>query len=153
MVKKILLGLLAVFLVLQCIRPAKNISSAPPGKDDFLVRLAPPPEVKQMIFAACYDCHSHNTRYPWYAEIQPAGWWLKSHVDDGLREFNFSTFGEHSVKKQSSKLDAMIDVISDRSMPLKSYTWIHRDAIFTDTQIKTLTAWLEATRDKLEDSK
>jgi hypothetical protein len=153
MVKKILLGLLALFVIAQFIRPAKNISTTPPDKDDFLVRLAPPADVKQMFEIACYDCHSVNTRYPWYAEIQPSGWWLKQHIDDGKNEFNFSTFGGYSAKKQAAKLGALVDVITDRTMPLPSYTWIHRDAIFTDAQIKTLTTWLAAQQEKLEDAK
>jgi hypothetical protein len=153
MLKKILLGLVALVVVAQFIRPAKNLSPTSPGKDDFIVRLAPPPEVKAMLQNACYDCHSDNTRYPWYAEIQPAGWWLKQHVDDGNREFSFSGFGAYSAKKQAKKLSALIDVIGDRTMPLKSYTWIHRDAIFTDAQIKTLTTWLEAAQEKLDGEK
>ncbi|MCX6956168.1 MAG: heme-binding domain-containing protein [Verrucomicrobia bacterium] len=153
MVKKILLGLGLVLLVIQFVRPAKNLSSTPPGKEDFIVALAPPPEIKQMLQVGCYDCHSDNTRYPWYAEIQPSGWWLKQHIDDGKREFNFSTFGEYSAKKQGKKVEAIIDVVTDRSMPLKSYTWIHRDAIFTDAQIKALTTWLEGVQEKLGEEK
>lgn len=153
MLKKILLGFALLFVAIQFIRPEKNLSSAPPGKDDFIVRLAPPPEISQLLRTACYDCHSDNTRYPWYAEIQPAAWWLKSHIDDGNREFSFSGFGSYSAKKQAKKLAVVIDVVSDRTMPLKSYTWIHRDAIFTDAQLKTLTTWLEAAQDKLADEK
>ncbi len=153
MLKKILLALALGFVAIQFIRPEKNLSSAPPGKDDLIVRLAPPPEVKQMLQVACYDCHSDNTRYPWYAEIQPAAWWLKQHIDDGNREFSFSGFGAYSAKKQAKKLAAVVDVITDRTMPLKSYTWIHRDAIFTDAQLKTLTTWLTAAQEKLEDEK
>ncbi len=153
MVKKILLGLAALLVVAQFIRPAKNISTTPPDKDDFIVSLAPPAEIKTMLQVACYDCHSDNTRYPWYAELQPGGWWLKQHIDDGKNEFNFSVFGGYSAKKKAKKLSALVDVIGDRSMPLKSYTWIHRDAIFTDAQIKTLTTWLEAQGEKLADEK
>lgn len=153
MLKKILLGLAAVFIAIQFIRPEKNISATPPGKDDFIVRLAPPAEVKQMLVAACYDCHSDNTRYPWYAEIQPTGWWLKQHVDEGKNEFTFSSFGAYSAKKQATKIEALIDVIKARTMPLPSYTWVHRDAIFTDAQITTLTTWLEAAQEKLADEK
>jgi hypothetical protein len=151
--KKLFLGFTAVFVVLQFIRPEKNLSATPPGKDDFIVRLAPPPEVKTMLQNACYDCHSDNTRYPWYAEIQPNGWWLKSHIDDGKREFSFSGFGEYSPKKQATKIEALIDVISSRTMPLPSYTWVHRDAIFTEAQLKTLITWLESAQEKLEDEK
>ena len=153
LVKKLFLGSTAVFVVLQFIRPEKNVSAEPPDKDDFIVRLEPPPEVKKMLQVACYDCHSDNTRYPWYAEIQPGGWWLKQHIDDGKRELTFSSFGAYSAKKQAKKLSAIVDEIGGRTMPLKSYTWIHRDAIFTDAQLKTLTTWLEGVQEKLADEK
>jgi hypothetical protein len=149
MLKKILLGLAVIFVVLQFIRPAKNISLAPPAKEDFLVAHSPPPELRHLIQVACYDCHSNNTHYPWYAGIQPVGWWLANHIDDGVDHLDLSHFGDYSEKKQGYRLDAMIDEITNRTMPLKSYTWIHRDARLSDDQVKRLADWLQAERDKL----
>lgn len=153
MLKKIFIGLVVLVLVGQFIRPEKNISTIPPGKEDMLVALAAPADIKQMFQVACYDCHSSNTRYPWYAEIQPLGWWLKRHVDEGKMEFNFSAFGTYSAKRQKAKLEAIADVVADRSMPLKSYTIIHKDAIFSDEQLKKLQTWLEDAQEKLEEEK
>jgi len=148
MVKKILLGLLVVVLGVQLVRPEKNLSPTRP-KTDFLVQHPAPPEVKRLLEVGCYDCHSDNTRYPFYAEIQPLGWWLAQHVRDGKRELNFSAFGELSPKKQGSKLEEIMDVIQNRSMPLKSYTITHRDAIYTDAQVKQINDWLDAVRAKV----
>lgn len=148
MVKKILLGLLVLALAVQFYRPAKNLAAAP-AKTDLLTLHPAPPEVKQLLQAGCYDCHSDHTRYPWYAEIQPVGWWLAQHVRDGKRELNLSAFGDLSPKRQAGKLEEMVDVIERREMPLKSYTITHRDAVFTDAQIKQLNGWLEALRDKI----
>lgn len=153
MLKKILIGLFVLFVAIQFIRPEKNLSAAPPAKDDLLVSLGAPPEVKHLMEIGCYDCHSSNTRYPWYAEVQPVGWWVKRHIDDARHEFNFSIFGSYSTKKKKTRLDDLSDAIKDRSMPLKSYTWIHRDAIYTEAQIKTLTDWIAAAQDKLDDEK
>jgi hypothetical protein len=143
-----LLVLLAV-VGLQFYRPEKNISSQPPGPEDFLVKHAAPPEVRRLFSVACYDCHSNNTRYPWYAEIQPTGWWLTKHVDEGRDGLDLSSLGAAPAKKQAKRIDAMVDVITDRSMPLPSYTWIHRDAILDATQIKLLNDWLGQVREKL----
>lgn len=148
MVKKILLGLLAVTIVLQFFRSEKNLSATTPATD-FLVAHPAPAEVKQMLLVGCYDCHSDNTRYPWYAEIQPVAWWLARHVDDGKRELNLSSFGGLSAKRKASRLEAMVDSITNRSMPLTSYTLIHRDAKFSEAQVKQLVGWLEAVRDKV----
>lgn len=148
MLKKILLGLVVIVVALQFIRPEKNLAASPP-KTDLLALHPAPAEVKQMLQVGCYDCHSDHTRYPWYAEIQPLGWWLAQHVRDGKRELNLSGFGDLSAKRQAGKLEAMVDVIGRREMPLPSYTITHRDAVFTDAQIKQLTAWLDALRDKV----
>jgi hypothetical protein len=147
-VKKILLGLLVIAAGLQLVRPEKNLAPTP-AKTDLLVLHPAPPEVKQLLAVGCYDCHSDNTRYPWYAEIQPLGWWLAQHVRDGKRELNLSGFGDLTKKKQAGRLEEMVDVISRRAMPLESYTITHRDAVFTEAQIKQLNDWLEALRDKI----
>lgn len=152
MVKKIFLGLILVAVVIQFFRPQKNLSAATP-KTDLLVVHAAPPEVKQLLSVGCYDCHSDNTRYPWYAEIQPVAWWLASHVDDGKKELNFSSFGELSAKRKATRIEAMIDSITTGEMPLKSYTLVHRDAKFSPAQIKVLTDWLEALRDEVAPDK
>jgi len=127
MKKKILLGLVLAFLAVQFVRPEKNLSPAP-SRTDLLALHPPPAEVKRLLQVGCYDCHSDNTRYPWYAELQPLGWWLAQHVRDGKRELNLSSFGELSPKKQASKLEEMVDVISRREMPLESYTITARGA-------------------------
>ena len=148
---RILLGLAAIFLVIQAFRPAKNLSAAVPfaGKDDITALHPPPPEVRQILATACYDCHSDHTRYPWYAEIQPVGWWLADHIKDARRELNFSVFGSYPAKRQVKKLDALCDEVRDRTMPLKSYTVIHREARLTDTQVAALCQWAESVQDRL----
>jgi hypothetical protein len=148
---KILVGLATVFLVLQAFRPAKNLSPTTPftGKDDITVLYPPPPAVRRILASSCYDCHSNQTRYPWYAEIQPVGWWLASHVSDARRELNFAAFGGYPRKRQIKKLESLVDEVRDRTMPLKSYTFIHREAKLTDAQVTALCNWAEGVGDKL----
>jgi hypothetical protein len=105
--------------------------------------------VKQLLHVGCYDCHSNNTRYPWYSEVQPFAWWIANHVRDGKRELNLSSFGDLSPKRKAGRLEEMVDQIASRKMPLPSYTLAHHDAKFTDAQIKLLTDWLEDLRDKV----
>lgn len=149
MLKRILLVLIVVLIGIQFIRPRKN-SGGPATSDDFIVRHTPPAEIKALLQTACYDCHSNTTRYPFYAEIQPVGWWLAKHIDDGKYALNLSEFGAYPVKKQLRKLGQMSQSLSDHEMPLPSYTWIHRDARLSEAQITTLTTWLDDLHDKLE---
>jgi hypothetical protein len=148
MIKKILLGLAVVFLALQFVRPAKNLSPVP-GPQDITTKVAVPAEVRRVFAKACYDCHSDQTRYPWYAEVQPAGWWLASHIQDGKQHLNFSEFGAYDAKKADRKLKQIAREVDDGSMPLHSYTWIHRDAILTATEIKLIGDWAEAARTQI----
>jgi hypothetical protein len=147
--KKVLLWLAVVFVTLQFFRPEKNLSQKPAGKDDFLVHFDAPPAVRQIFSVACYDCHSNNTRYPWYAHVQPVAWWLQSHIEEAKDTLNLSEFAGYSAKRQGRKIDAINDEISDHTMPLKSYTWIHRDARLTEAQVKQITDWLDTIREKL----
>ncbi len=147
-VQRIFLGGLIVFAAIQFIRPAKN--DAPAGPDDLAVKFPPPPEVKRMLETACYDCHSNHTRYPWYAQVQPTGWWLARHINDGKGALNFSEFGSYTAHRQAKKLQAISDEVTEHSMPLKSYTWIHRDAIFSEPQIKMLADWADSLAEKIE---
>jgi hypothetical protein len=144
--KKILLGCAAVFVAMQFVRPAKNLSAAPPGKDDLATHYAAPPEVRQLLETACYDCHSNRTRYPWYAEVQPVGWWLNWHVNDGKRHLNFSEFGAYPAGRAGKKLEQIADEVEQRDMPLRSYTWMHAGARLTPEEIKLLADWAESLR-------
>ena len=139
------------FVAIQFVHPEKNQSLGSLSPED-LRTLHPIPEpVRKRLEVGCYDCHSNHTRYPWYSQVQPFAWWLDQHIRDGKRELNLSTFGRYPAKRQVDKLESIIDALNDRSMPLRSYTWTHRDAIFTDEESKEIVAWAEALRDKLEE--
>ncbi len=147
--RKILIGLALVFIAIQFVRPQKNVSAIPAPANDLLVRYNAPSEVRRILEKACYDCHSNQTRYPWYAEVQPFGWFLADHIKEGKRYLNFSEIGALSNKRQANKIQAIIDEASDRSMPLKSYTLIHPDALLSSAEIKTLSDWAEPLLEKL----
>lgn len=150
---RILKTSLLVFAVLlvgvQFVRPAKNLAPGAPGPDDLTVLRPPPAEVQATLERACFDCHSNHTRYPWYAEIQPVGWWLAHHVKEGKAHLNFSTFGTYSAKRQARKLEELIDEVETGHMPLPSYTWTHADARLTPAEIKALTDWAASVQDNL----
>ena len=90
MFKKILLALLALFLIIQLFRPEKNNSND--LTNAITIKYEVPEEVAVILKNACNDCHTNNTVYPWYANIQPAAWWLEEHVVDGKRHLNLSDF-------------------------------------------------------------
>ena len=89
--------LILALIVIQFIRPAKNKSDEV-SKNDISTIYPVPENVLAILKASCYDCHSNNTFYPWYAEIQPVGWWLDNHIKDGKRALTFSEFITYRIK-------------------------------------------------------
>lgn len=147
--KRITLGVAIIVLSLQLARPVRNQSSAAPT-DQHLTKLHPtPPAVQAILERACYDCHSDRTRYPWYANVQPVGWWLAYHIRDGKRHLNFSRFGGYSPDRAAHKIEGLIEEVQARTMPLPSYTWLHREAKLTDAEIQTLVDWAKSVGAKL----
>jgi hypothetical protein len=146
-VRPLLFGLLAVLLLAQLYRPARNLSND--QSHHISTRFPVSSEVEAILQPACYDCHSNLTRYPWYANIQPVASWLAHHVDEGKSELNFSEFTKRRPAVQNHKLEEIIEMVKDGSMPLNSYTWTHHDARLTDAQKQTLVAWAQAGMDSL----
>ncbi|MDB5247342.1 MAG: cytochrome [Segetibacter sp.] len=138
--KRVLLALLVVLIVIQFVQPAKNISKAR-SPHDIAFLYHEPSNVRSILDKACNDCHSNNTRYPWYNNIQPVAWWLNDHVEEGKRELNFNEFGAYRLSKQYHKLEEVVDKVKKSEMPLSSYTIIHTDAKLTDVEIASLTEW------------
>lgn len=149
LVKKIALGGVFALAIIQFVRPAKNIAATGPGPNDITVLHPTSPEVTAILAKACYDCHSDRTRYPWYAEVQPVGWWLAHHVKEGKRELNFSEFGAYAPARAARKLKAVDRMLNKNAMPLTSYTLIHRDAVLTPAEAKALIDWADAVRESL----
>jgi len=148
MIKKIALLLLALIVAAQFIRPAKNVVAAA-GPNDISTKHPVPANVAALLKRACYDCHSNNTRYPWYAEVQPAGWWLAEHVKDGKRHLNFSEFAAYPAKRAKTKAGEIIDEVEQQKMPLKSYSLMHPAARLTPEETKLIIAWAEELEAKI----
>jgi hypothetical protein len=147
-IKKMGILLLVAFLLLQAFRPAKNDSN---NKAKDITNIYPVSDSVQQIFTkACNDCHSNNTNYPWYANIQPAAWWLNDHIKDGKRHFNFNEFAGYSIAKQYKKLEECMDEVKDGEMPLTSYTLIHKNAILSAREKELLYDWTTAIRDSIK---
>jgi hypothetical protein len=149
MVKKILLVLLVVLVIIQFFRPKKNISTTN-STNDITTIATVPGDVQTILNKACYDCHSNNTRYPWYAEIQPVAWWLNDHVQDGKKHLNYSDFASYPLRKQYKKLDETIEMVKEGEMPLSSYTLIHKDADLTADERGKLTTWASSVMDNMK---
>lgn len=142
MLRKILIGLLVVLVIIQFIRPERN-KSGEIGQYDITKVYNVPADVQQILKRACYDCHSNNTTYPWYANIQPVGFWLQNHINEGKEHLNFSEFGELDEKKRAHAFEEIAEVIDEDEMPLKSYTIVHTNSKLSQSDKDVLLKWVE----------
>ena len=145
---KILLGILIAFTVIQFIQPGRN-ASGQVLPADITKTVNVPDSVLNIFKTSCYDCHSDNTRYPWYVRIQPMGWMMARHIRNGKENLNFSAFGTYSKRKQGNKLRAIETSMKESSMPLSSYTMMHTNARLSPETKKLIIEWASIAKDSL----
>jgi hypothetical protein len=148
LVKKIVILLPVVLVAIQFIQPARNKSGQVMQMDiskAFLI----PPLVDTLLKTSCYDCHSNNTEYPWYANLQPVGWILNRHIQGGKIELNFSNFGSYSIRRQQSKLKSIASQVNNGVMPPPSYTWMHKNAKLSKENKALIIDWANKAKDSI----
>ena len=151
-VRKVLKWLAAaiavVFLGLQFVRPTRTNPSVDQTQT-IHAHLQITPPVAAILDRSCHDCHSNSTRWPWYSNVAPASWFLVDHVNDARSHLNFSEWGKLDKRQSDKKLGEMCEEVTDKMMPLDSYTWIHRSAKLSDADIKVICEWTEAEQARL----
>lgn len=138
--KKVLIAILFVLIIIQFIRPGRNQNGKVLATD--IANTHDVPQDVLVIFqSACYDCHSNNTRYPWYDKVQPFAWLLNMHIKKGKADLNFSDFGSYSARRQQSKFKSIASQVEDGEMPLASYKLMHKDARLTSEEKTLIINW------------
>ncbi len=127
----------AIVLVIQVIPVERNVSTVPPGQS-FEKTEKVPANVAAILKVSCYDCHSNNTRYPWYSVLQPGAWFMAQHIKKGKEELNFDEFNNYSKRRKKAKIKSIIRQIEKDEMPLKSYRMMHGNARLSADEKKEL---------------
>ena len=149
MFRKILLVLLAALVIIQFIHPKKNKSEG--AQPNYIGNsFAIPADVKTILAKACFDCHSNNTRYPWYATLQPVHWWLNKHVVAGKKKINYDEYTNKSLRYQYHKMEETVEMVKEGEMPLDSYTWTHKDARLTEEEKNKIIGWANSVMDTMK---
>tara|TARA_R110001583_G_scaffold5921_8_gene31240 strand:- start:5881 stop:6318 length:438 start_codon:yes stop_codon:yes gene_type:complete len=144
--KKVLLGILVAFILIQFIRPEKNESN---DKNNAIKTVMNVPEnVQQIIKTSCADCHSNKTNYPWYSNIAPVSWYLASHVNEGKEHLNFSEWASYNENQKSHIIKDLEEELKEHKMPLSSYLWIHKDAKLSAKQYQLMLDWVKTIKEK-----
>jgi hypothetical protein len=116
--------------------------------DGLSARAAVPAAVMSTIRRACFDCHSNETRWPWYSKLPVASWLLERDVNDGRGQLNFSRWALYNPFDRAGLLDKVCELATAGKMPLPRYLMLHHDARLSHTDIDQLCVWSqnEATR-------
>jgi hypothetical protein len=141
-------ALVAAFVLLQFTNPPRT---NPPVVCDLMATNPPPPQVAAMLRTACYDCHSSETRWPWYSRVAPMSWLIADDVNEGRKNLNLSDWPADPIRA-AKRLEDMSEEIGYGEMPPKKYTAIHADARLTQSQFKELTDWLDSEASRLKAS-
>jgi hypothetical protein len=148
--KIILLTIGLIFIAIQFIRPARN-QNGQVLPTDISKTITISDSVQAILINACYDCHSNNTKYPWYVNIQPTGWLMARHINQAKEELNFSEFGSYSTRRQISKLNGIANSIKDDIMPLSSYKLMHKNAQLSNNEKYLVINWAQQSEDSLSE--
>jgi hypothetical protein len=132
---------------MQTIRPARTNPQSQPA-DSLQTRTQMPPPVAAILERACQDCHSNETRWPWYSQIAPVSWFVANHVGHGRRHLNFSEWSRYDAQRAAGLLASIADAVNDGWMPLSSYTLLHRDARLSEADARLIRAWVAAERQR-----
>lgn len=148
----IILSLLALFVLIQFIRIDKTENTIDRGKD-FTANQSIPTEVRTIVKRSCYDCHSFETNYPWYTDIAPVSWWIKSHINEGRSYINFSEWENYTDEQKARKLLNSVAYIKPDQMPLSSYVSQHPEAKLSAKDKNVVMDWMNEEAEKLKNKK
>ena len=146
---KPLFGVTALLLIALQFVPRNHNEAGNQPVNDITSVYRVPASVSMILKRSCYDCHSDQTYYPWYAQLQPVRLMMDNHVRDGKAELNFNAFGTYTLRKQRSKLRAISESLEEGAMLLSSYTLLHRNAVLSPTEKIELMNWVKQTTDSL----
>jgi hypothetical protein len=140
-IRRVAYGLAAALVVAQLVPVTRT---NPPVEAEIVVE----PEVRTLLRRACWDCHSHETVWPWYAWVAPVSWLVAHDVNHAREELDFSRFESYEPKKQRKKLEEMAEEIGEGHMPLWYYVPLHPEARLSDAERDLLVSWTVAERER-----
>ena len=146
--KIVAIALAATFIAIQFIRPV--FTNPPVNQAETLeASMQVPENVEAILTTSCKDCHSNETKYPWYSNVQPSAWFLADHIKDGRQHLNLSVWNTYETSRKKRKISEICEQVESREMPLPSYLYIHWNAKLSDEQIKILCDWTKQEGEKL----
>ena len=115
--------------------------TADSGKQYRLSGFGAPPAVREIVLRACADCHSEETKWPWYSNLPPVSWQIRADVENARAVMDLSRWSEYSDEERHDFATQIARATRVRLMPPPKYLWMHHDAKLTNAQLDLLKGW------------
>jgi len=145
--RRVLILFLVGFIGMQFVRPDRT---NPPAHAAASLTANTPPHITALLDRSCRDCHSNETRWPWYSNVAPMSWLVADHVHHGCEHLNYSEWTTYDPDHQDKLLGEMCGLVKRERMPLPSYLLIHRGSRLSPEDVTALCAWSDKMRDTLQ---
>tara|TARA_R110000787_G_scaffold71771_3_gene159810 strand:+ start:7194 stop:7652 length:459 start_codon:yes stop_codon:yes gene_type:complete len=146
--KKIIAFLIALFIGIQ-LYPVDKPEVIVDNPNDLITTTTVPKNIASKLKAACYDCHSNESNFRWYATIAPSKWLVYKDINQAREELNFSNWNTYNKEDKAELLDDISTVLYDNEMPLKNYTALHSEAKLTEEDKEAIINWTDQLLDSL----
>ena len=140
--KAIWIGIIVLIIVLQLI-PSGKPEVISDNQYDLILNNQLPDSVSHLLKAACYDCHSNETKYPWYAYVAPVSWLVSRDTRLGRAELNFSEWESLNKMDKAKFLGDISEEVEDGVMPMPIYILMHPEAKLTSSDRQMLVDWTD----------
>ena len=141
------IAVVGLFLGMQLVPVDRSNPPVDPAMT-FQAKVKVPPYIDTIIHRSCYDCHSHETVWPWYSYVAPVSWLVAGDVKNGRTLLNFSNWTYNTIRTVG-RLDQMAQEVDGGEMPLKNYLIMHANARLSKSDKDTLLSWVEIARDEV----
>lgn len=141
--RRVGVAMLGLAVLIQLARPARTNPVTDPSRT-MAAHLQVTPAASVVMDRACRDCHSNDTRWPWYSNVAPISWFVIDHVNSGRRHFNYSDWLQNDPDRTPRLLKDICDLTHKGDMPMSSYLWMHSDARVSDRDVNELCGWVQS---------
>lgn len=148
--KRILLFLLGIFLILQLI-PSNKPEVITENPNDLILNNSVPSNISTMLRNTCYDCHSNETVYPWYAYVAPVSFLVSKDTREGRHDLNFSEWEKLDAYEKGEMLEEIAEEVEEGEMPMKIYPITHPKAKLSDENREDIVNWALSMAESLAD--
>ena len=133
-----------IILIIVCLLLLLQLLPVTRSNPPVAAEIQAPADVQTFLQRACYDCHSNQTKWPWYSYVAPVSWFIIHDVEEGREHLNFSEWESYPESKQHNTMEDILDEVTAGDMPLWEYRILHPEAKLENTELELLKQWINS---------